>query len=249
MQVHAHQVAAPDNKHAAAHLAQRIGSDGALTPELAVVAVAAGDGMEQVLRSIGASAIVRGGQTMNPSAGELRKAIDSTGAAHVIMLPNNKNIVMAARQAAEAAKADVRVVPTTSIPQGVAALVALNVDAPLDENADSMEAARGAVRTAEITRAVRETSVNRIEVSIGQPIGMIDGTLAVAAATVADAALECVSKMVDGRDSALVTLYYGEGEDDTSASALASRIGDELSCEVEVIDGGQPHYAYIVGVE
>ena len=216
---------------------------------VAVVAVAAGGGIEELLRSIGAAAVVRGGQTMNPSAGDLRAAIDATGAADVIVLPNNKNVILAAKLAAKEAHAHVRVIPSRSIPQGVAALVAMNPEATLDDNADAMEKAIVAVRTAEVTHAARSTSVRGISVAEGQPIGLIDGDLVVVEATVADAVRCCVTIMVEGRDAPLVTLYAGDGEDATSASAIADAIRAAFSVEVEVVAGGQPHYPYLIGVE
>ena len=218
------------------------------TDGIAVVAVAAGGGLEELFRSMGAT-VVRGGQTMNPSAGDIRAAIESTGASEVIVLPGNKNIVLAARQAAQGLQARVEVVETTSIPQGVAALVAMNSEEPLDANVEALRDAITTVCSAEVTLAARKTKLGGIAVREGQPIGIVDGELAVAEETVPDAVRACVGRMVEGRESALVTLYFGDGEDEQSALALAGTLRATFGCDVEVVAGGQPHYPYLIGVE
>ncbi len=216
---------------------------------VAVVAVGAGAGIEELLRSIGAAAVVRGGQTMNPSAGEIRAAIEAIGALDVIVLPNNKNVVMAARQAAAGLPGRVRVLPARSIPQGVAALIAMNAEVGLDENVAAMQQAMAAVRTGEVTLAARATHIHGLAIERGQPIGLVDGDLAVAAATVAEAVHECVRMMVEGRDAALVTLYAGADIDPAAARELAESLRREFGVETEVVEGGQPHYPYLIGVE
>lgn len=216
---------------------------------VAVVAIGAGDGIIALFESMGA-AVVPGGQTMNPSAGDIREAIASTGAAEVIVLPNNKNIIMAAKLAAQdPASARVEVIETRSIPQGVAALVAYNSEATLDENAEAMREAISAVRTGEITLAARETTIHGIAIAEGQPIALIDGDIALAAATVAEAVRECVARMLEGRDGAIVTLYAGEGVEVGEAELVAAALRESHPAEVEVVQGGQPHYPYLVGVE
>lgn len=215
---------------------------------MAVVAVAPGDGIAALFASMGAR-VVRGGQTMNPSAGDIRAAIEATGASDVIVLPDNKNVVMAARLAAEGLPQRVAIVETRSIPQGVAALVAHNSEAPFDDNVAAMHDAMTAITTAEITHAARATTIHGIDVRQGQPIGLIDGDLAVAAATVSDAVRACVARIVKSREASLVTLYYGEAETDDSAEALAADLRERHRIDVEVVDGGQPHYPYLVGVE
>jgi DAK2 domain fusion protein YloV len=216
---------------------------------VAVVAVAAGAGIEALLRSLGAAAIVPGGQTMNPSAGEIRAAIDATGASEVIVLPNNKNIILAAGQALDGIDIRAHAVPSASIPQGVAALVAANPEATFDENVAAMEEAIASVRSGEVTLAARATRLRGIDVREGQPIALVDGELYDAAETIADATAAAVRHMATGRDGAIVTLYAGEGVGHADAEALAESLRAELGVEVEVVDGGQPHYAYLIGVE
>ena len=215
---------------------------------IAVVAVGAGAGIEDLLRSMGAS-VVRGGQTMNPSAGEIRAAVEATGASSVILLPNNKNIVMAAKQAIDGLPIEGRVIETRSVPEGVAALVALNSESALDDNVESMRDAAANVRHAEVTLAARSTKLGGVTVREGQPIGIVDGELAVAEETVADAVRSCVARMVEGRDAPLVTLYAGDVEDDASSGAVAESLRAQFGVEVEIVIGGQPHYPYLIGVE
>jgi dihydroxyacetone kinase-like predicted kinase len=215
---------------------------------IAVVAVAAGDGLRDLLTSMGAI-VVHGGPTMNPSAGDIRTAIEAAGARSVIVLPNDKNIVLAAKLAVDGLPHDVRVIETTSVPQGVAALVALNTEATLDENVGEMREAIGSVRTAEITLAARATKHSGLTIAEGQPIGIIDNELAVAEASIDEAARACVRRMLEGRAGAVVTLYTGDGQAADAAEALAASLREECGCDVEVIEGGQPHYPYLIGVE
>jgi DAK2 domain fusion protein YloV len=215
---------------------------------IAVVAVGAGAGIEELFASMGAT-VVRSGQTLNPSAGDIRDAVEATGAESVIVLPNNKNIVMAAKQAVDGLPIGARVIETRSVPEGVAAVVAFNAEITLDENVASMRDAASLVRHAEVTLAARSTKLHGINVREGQPIGIVDGDLAVAEATVANAVRACVARMVEGRDAPLVTLYAGEGEDVASAGATADSLRARFGVEVEVVMGGQPHYPYLIGVE
>jgi dihydroxyacetone kinase-like predicted kinase len=149
------------------------------TPNICVVAVAAGDGLEKVFRSLGVTGIVEGGQTMNPSTAQILAAIDQSVSDQVIILPNNKNILMAAQQAAEVSKKHVAVVPTRSIPQGVSALLALDQQATLDGNVAAMLRAAKEVITGEVTWAIRDVALNGINVHEGDAIGLLDGDLVV----------------------------------------------------------------------
>jgi hypothetical protein len=186
---------------------------------------------------------------MNPSAGEILEAIEACLEEQVIVLPDNKNIIAAAEQAARRATKRVRVLPTRSIPQGIAAVLALNRDLSFDANAEAMERAMASVRSAEVTRAVRATVVEGRRIEIGQAIGVIDGALRVVASDVASAARACVETMLSP-GAALLTLYAGEDVRDEDAQALADelrRLHPEL--EVELVYGGQPHYPYLLSLE
>lgn len=219
--------------------------------DIATIAVASGDGLARVFESLGTSVIITGGQTMNPSTEDFVKAMELLPCRRAILIPNNGNVVMAARQAAElsgAARA-VAVVPTKTMPEGVAAMLAFNAQADLDSNARSMEAAAKHVHTGEVTIATRSVQMNGITVKEGQPIGLVDDGLAALGETVEDV----VGKLLDRmhiEDRELVTIYYGDSISAEAAAALASAIRARYDhLELEVVDGGQPHYAYIVSVE
>jgi hypothetical protein len=186
---------------------------------------------------------------MNPSAGDIRAAVESTGASEVVLLPNNKNIIMAAKQAVDGLPVRAHVIETRSVPEGIAALIALNTEATYDENVDAMQEAAANVRHAEVTLAARATKLHGIAISKGQPIGIVDGDLQVAEATIAAAVRSCVERMTLGRDAPLVTLYAGEGETESSAQAIAGDLRSAFGAEVELVMGGQPHYPYLIGVE
>ena len=216
---------------------------------VAVVAVAWGDGIEDVFRSEGATHLVTGGNTMNPSVRDLMDAIDRTAADTVYVLPNNKNIVPAARQAAEQSTKSVHVVETVSIPQGIAALFDFNADADADENVESMEEARQEVKTGEITRAARDASIEGVEVREGQFLALLDGRPRAAGDELNQVLVDLVTE-VDLQPGNLVTLYWGEmlsSSDAESAAQALQDVYDDL--EVELIDGGQPHYEFIVSIE
>jgi len=196
-----------------------------------------------VLRGIGVTCIVSGGPTMNPSAQEILAAIEACPAQDVIVLPNDKNIIMAARQAAELTKKRVRVVGTTSLPQAVAALLALRQDLDLEANLQAMEEARQAVRTIEVCRSIRSTSIKGVRVRQGQAIAIVDDELKLAVATPEEAVKEALAALPLDRSS-LITLYYGADTTSEQAQALA----EELR-QVELVYGGQPHYQYIACLE
>lgn len=216
---------------------------------LAVVAVGAGEGIDALFRSLGAAAVVRGGQTMNPSAGDIGAAIAASGGEEVIVLPNNKNILLAANQAATSLNGRAHVVETRSIPQGVAALVAMSPEGSASENVEAMTEALAAVASGEVTLAARATRLGGEDISEGQPIALIDDELVLGADSVDDAVRACVGRMVGSRAGAIVTLYVGEGVGSHEAENLAQSIRDAYTCDVEVVKGGQPHYPYLIGVE
>jgi DAK2 domain fusion protein YloV len=216
---------------------------------ISVVAVASGNGIEQAFRSLGVEAIVEGGQTMNPSAGEILEAVQACSADEVVVLPNNKNIVAAAQQAASESRKNVIVVPTPSVPQGIAAALSLNPELSLDENKHLMESSLSSVTSGEITRAVRSTTLDGKVVHAGDAIGLIDGELRVVASGVADAVCETVAAMMND-DASLLTLYVGRDTSEEDAAAVADALREEHgSLEVEMIQGGQPHYLYLISLE
>ncbi len=218
-------------------------------PPVGVVLVAAGPGLEEVARSLGASAVVRGGQTMNPSIESILNAVESCPSPQVVILPNNKNVVLAANQAAQHARKKALVVPTTTFPQGIAALLALSPEASLEENVTAMEVARRSVRTAEVTRAVRGALINGLRIRQGQAIALVDGELCVAEDSLSAAVRACLSRCLTS-ESSLATLYYGADVSIEEATALKEELSSEHpSLEIELVAGGQPHYCYILSVE
>jgi DAK2 domain fusion protein YloV len=216
---------------------------------VSTVAVVAGEGMRRVFESVGCTRTVAGGPTMNPSTEEILAAVESCPGDEVIILPNDKNVVMAAQQAAGLAAKRCQVMPTRSMPQGLAALLAMNPEEGADQNLPEMQAAAQAVHTIEVTRAVRSTSIGGVRVEEGDVIAIVDDELRLTAATPEDAVEEAVAGAAGGGTS-LITLYWGAGSDEQSAAALAERLrGRFPDHEVEVVFGGQPHYHYIVSVE
>jgi len=182
--------------------------------------------------------VVEGGQTMNPSTAQILDAVEQTASDQVIILPNNKNVLMSAQQVVEVSAKRVMVVPTRSIPQGVSALLALDQGVSLESNAEAMKESLHDVITGEITWATREVQLNGIDVHEGDAIGLLEGELVVDAKSFDEAVHWLLAEAdLDGRE--LVTLYYGDQVVDSQAADL----------EFEVVEGGQPHYPYIISIE
>jgi DAK2 domain fusion protein YloV len=216
---------------------------------LAVVAVAAGEGLARIFDSYGVASVVDGGQTDNPSTGELLDAVEKIDAEEVLLLPNNPNVVLAARQAAEMTTRRVRVVPTRNAAEGFAALLALDPARDATANAEVMTLAGRAVQTLQVTEAVRDAVIGGRKVRKGQTIVLDpdDGLLA-AGSDRMKAILAALKALDPGFE--LLTLYYGDGADLAEAEAVARRVGEWRSgVEVEVIHGGQPHYRYLIAAE
>ncbi len=216
---------------------------------IGAVVVAPGQGLATVFESLGASFVVPGGQTMNPSTEELLDAVESIPTEDVIILPNNKNIVMAAEQAKALSEKNVQVVPTVTVPQGISALLALNYQADLITNARVMAEAAKAIETAEITTAVRSVQVNGLRVQKGEVIGLVNGKLEVKGDTPSQVALKALAAM-QVEDLEIITIYYGESINADEAQRLADEITNLYpDQEIELVDGGQPHYHYILSAE
>ena len=235
-----------DEQHAEFSVARREEARSAL---LAVVAVASGNGLKEVFSNLGASKIVIGGDTMNPSVQDLVDAVESAPSENVIILPNNKNIVACATQAAGVSDKSVKVVPTNSAPQGIAAMLSLNLEQDQDANVASMEQAAGSVRTAEITEAVRSATVNDVTVEPGQLIGLLEHQL-VAAGQELPAVAASLLKEAEVSERDLVTLYWGDRLAGGDAEAVLSQVSEAFpGVEFELVEGGQPHYHFIISIE
>lgn len=216
---------------------------------LAVVAVAIGDGLKAAMEGLGADVVVSGGQTMNPSTEELLAAIETAPAKKVLVLPNNKNVILAAKQTEGLTQKEVAVVPTRSIPQGIAALLAFNPELGLAENAANMAAAAQKVKTGEVTYAVRSTRTNGHEIAAGDILGLVDDELVTVGQDVNQVTEEILSVMV-GPDSELITVFTGQDLKPEAAEELFARVRERFKdCEVEFHAGGQPLYYYILAVE
>jgi DAK2 domain fusion protein YloV len=218
---------------------------GTITP----IAVAAGDGLAAALRSMGAGGIVAGGQTANPSTKELLGAVERAPTPDVILLPNNPNVLLAAAQVPSLAEKRVAVVPSRSVPQGLAALAAFNHRDGLQANAAAMTAALAGVRTVELTRAVRDAAIDGVAVASGQWIGLLDDRLVAAGDDEASVVRQTLA--MAGLDEAeLVTVFVGDGVAAERAEELRATIAAEHpDLEVEIHRGGQPHYRYVIAVE
>lgn len=217
--------------------------------EIAIVVVAPGEGLARVFESLGAGAVVPGGQTMNPSTQEILEAIENLHAEKVLVLPNNSNVIMAAQQARELSQKKVVVVPTKTIPQGISALLAFNYQADLETNAQMMERAAQDVQTAEITTATRDAQINGVSVEEGKIIGLLDGELTASGDTLEEVVREVLRQMKTDEQE-IITVYYGEDISSTAAERLADEIRASYpDQEVELVDGGQPHYHYILSAE
>lgn len=217
--------------------------------DIATVAVVSGTGFEHVFGSLNVSAIVAGGQTMNPSTQELLDAVNQVPATKVVILPNNGNIIMAARQVKTLTQKDVRVVPTRSMPQGIAALMALNFDQSFDANEQAMNTAINGVVTGEITTAVRDAEVDGITTHTGDTIGLVNDVMVAAGTDPKDVLHQTLEKM-GVADREVVTLYYGSGVTTQDAQRTAQEIQEWFpEPQIEVVDGGQPYYTYVISAE
>ncbi len=227
----------------------RKGREDQATPAgLAVVAVAQGQGLSQLFKDAGCSTVINGGQSMNPSVGQFLEAAQATGAAEIIVLPNNPNVEATAMQSA-GADARVKVVPARTVPQGVSALLAFNPEEPLERNLESMNDALHGVSTLEVTQAVRSTSIKGTKVEAGQFIALLEGDLASAAKSPEEALKAALDGVLQSADQ-IVTLYRGEDASEAEAEELCRRLETRIpGLHVELVYGGQPHYHYLASVE
>ena len=218
-------------------------------PETAVIAVASGDGVIKLLKSLGVTHIISGGQTMNPSTQDIVDAINQSGAKQALVLPDNGNIFMTAEQAAEVAEIPTRVVHAKTIAQAMSALLDYNPEADLATNQESMEANIGNVASGEVTHAVRDTTIDGQEIKKNDYLGIVDGKIVETNPDLEETAIEMVKKMLD-EDSEIVTILYGEDGTEETAQAIKAaveEVDDEL--DIQIYEGGQPVYPYLISVE
>lgn len=214
-----------------------------------VITVAAGEGIMDIFQDLGADEVIEGGQTMNPSTEDILTAINSVNAGDIYILPNNSNIIMAAKQAATLSEKNVVVIPTKSIPQGIAALTVFNPDSECSENTEMMTSTINYVKTGQVTFAVRSTTFDDRDIEEGDILGLIDGKIHNIGREILETTMELIEGMVSDDDE-LITILYGSDVEKEAADKLAEEVREKFSnCEVQLYDGGQPIYYYIISVE
>ena len=229
------------------HLEQN--SKPAFSKKIGLVAVGAGDGIISILESLGVDFVVQGGQSMNPSTEDLLNACKDVPAPNVIILPNNKNIIMAAEQVKELCDKQVAVLPTHSVMEAIAALIAYDPDGELQEILTVMQEEMQKITYAEVTHAVRDSGVSGLDIEAGNVIGLIDGKISKKGNSEEEVVMALLQEMIH-EDSELITFLYGNGLEEAQAETFQKKImGLYPQCEVEMHFGGQPHYSYFISVE
>ncbi|MGL5577088.1 MAG: DAK2 domain-containing protein [Sarcina sp.] len=217
--------------------------------EFGFISVAMGSGMTDIFRDLGVDYIIEGGQTMNPSTQDMVDAIEKINAEHIFILPNNKNIIMAANQAAEISEKDVRVIPTTTVPQGITAVTMFNPHADVDANEQEFKTAMNNVKSASVTYAVRDTEMDGIEIKEGNILGLIEGKIKEVGESAYDVASTLIEKLTD-EDSELITIFYGEDCDETKVEELVANLEEKYEdFDIQCYKGNQPLYYFIIAVE
>lgn len=218
--------------------------------ETAVISVCAGDGLKDAFLELHCDYVVSGGQTMNPSAEDMVQAVRDVNAKNVIILPNNSNIVMTAQQTATILEDEVNVIviPTKTIPQGLSACIMFNPDASLDDNVAEMTEAVGNVKTGQVTFAIKDTNIDGVEIKANDYMALVEKDIVACKDNKLKALKVVLEKLVD-EDAELITLIYGEDVNDDDIEEIESFVEDNFEAELEVVNGKQPVYSFIVGVE
>ncbi|MCQ2486934.1 MAG: DAK2 domain-containing protein [Clostridia bacterium] len=220
-----------------------------ITKEVGFVAIAAGEGLKALFMDIGVDTVVSGGQTMNPSTEDILNAVEQTPASVVFVLPNNKNIIMAAEQVDALSTRRVLVLPTRTIPQGITAMINYNPDAPVEENHLAMSKSLDTVDTAQVTFAARDSEMDNFHIKAGQMLGMENGKITVVEDDAITAAYK-ITRHLCSRKTSMVTIIFGEGATEEDAVKLEGMISDKFKgVETAVVEGGQPVYSFIISVE
>lgn len=217
--------------------------------QYAFISVAMGSGMSEIFKDLGVDYIIEGGQTMNPSTQDMVDAIEKLNAEHIFILPNNKNIIMAANQAAEISDKDIRIIPTTTIPQGITAVTMFNQEDDVEANVEALNEAMGNVKSGSVTYAVRDTEMDGIEIKEGNILGLLEGKIKEVGESPYEVAKTLIEKMSD-EDSELITIFYGEDCDLLKVEEFVATIEEEYEdCDVQCYKGNQPLYYFIIAVE
>jgi uncharacterized protein len=219
------------------------------TKEFGIIAIANGDGFEEIFKSIGVDIVIKGGQSMNPSTYEIVKAVNKLDSDKIIILPNNKNIILAANQAKKIIKKNISVIPTKSIPQGISAALLLNQDLSLEENVYNMTKSMESLKTGEVTVAVRDANLYFGEIKKGAFIGLGNGMVKVIAENQVNAVIELVREMISENEE-MLTFYFGDGATPEDNKTIQSKLKAYYpGLEIEFHKGGQPLYPYIFSIE
>lgn len=215
----------------------------------AFVAVAMGEGITNIFKDLGVDYVIEGGQTMNPSTQDIMECISSLNAEHIFVLPNNKNIIMSANQAAEISDKDVRVIPTTSIPQGITCVTMFNPEVEVDENEEGLKEAIDMVKTGSVTYAVRDTEMDGIEIKEGNMLGLVEGKIKKVGSSYCDVAEEVLAEMIND-ESELITILYGSDVSEEEANEFVSKLEEKYEdLDVQCYRGAQPLYYFLMAVE
>ncbi|MBN2240955.1 MAG: DAK2 domain-containing protein [Dehalococcoidales bacterium] len=215
----------------------------------AIIAVVNGDGMMSAFSDLGVSAIIPGGQTMNPSTMDMLQTVEEVPPENIILLPNNKNVIPTANLVQSLTKKTIRVIPTETIPQGISALISYIPEEDFETNIEEMTEAYTTVNTIEITRATRSTTVNGLKINQGETIGLLDGQLLASGSSSEKIVLDLL-KRIDMEGKGILTLFYGKDANAGDAESLSKVIGELYpGMEIGVVNGGQPHYDYIISVD
>lgn len=214
-----------------------------------MVSVAAGDGLASLFKDLMVDYVIEGGQTMNPSANDIASAVDRVNAQNVFVMPNNKNIILAAEQAKGLTNKNIVVIPTKSVPEGISACLAFNEDANLNDNTEAMNESIKNVKSGSVTYAVRDTNVDGFDLVAGDIIGLDNSTILAKGEKIPETVMGLLEKLVD-TDTINITLFYGVDVQDDSANILKDTLTEKYpNCEVSVLPGGQPVYYYLISVE
>ena len=241
------EVLALKNEEAASDIQEEVAP--AESKKYAFISVAMGDGITRVLKDLGVDYVIEGGQTMNPSTQDMMECISKLNAEHIFILPNNKNIIMAAEQAAEISDKDIRVIPTKSIPQGITAITMFNYEADVDANEETLKEALEMVKTGSVTYAVRDTEMDGIEIKEGNMLGLVESKIKAVGEDYFEVAKEILESMID-EDSELITIFYGKDVDENKMEEFVAELEDKYDdFDVQCYKGDQPLYYFIMSVE
>ena len=241
------EVLALKNEEAASDIQEEVAPSE--SKKYAFISVAMGDGITRVLKDLGVDYVIEGGQTMNPSTQDMMECISKLNADHIFILPNNKNIIMAAEQAAEISDKDIRVIPTKSIPQGITAITMFNYEADVDANEETLKEALEMVKTGSVTYAVRDTEMDGIEIKEGNMLGLVESKIKAVGEDYFEVAKEILESMID-EDSELITIFYGKDVDESKMEEFIAELEDKYDdFDVQCYKGDQPLYYFIMSVE